>query len=300
MLPPLSGEVVDELFGDLGAELVMPQGRSQAEVARLLPDTDLVVADWSSVLRVDDPGPRVRFVQVPAVGTDSVDLDACAARRVPVANCAGANASSVAEWCVGAVLTILRQTVQADRAVRAGDWPVMAGGQELTGQRVGVVGLGAIGREVSRLFVAFGCQVRYWSRSAKVDAAISYADLDDLLATSDVVVVVIALGAQTRNLIDATRLKPGAVLVNAARGEVLDESSVAAATGLRGAALDVFSTEPLPADSPLRDAPHVLLSPHAAGSTQQASARILAQSTANLRRVLAGEDPVDVVNGVHR
>ena len=112
--------------------------------------------------------------------------------------------------------------------------------------------------------------------------------------------MVIALGPQTRGLVDARRLKPGALLVNGARGEVVDEASLLAALDgpLGGAALDVFAVEPLPADSPLRDAPRVLLSPHMAGSTAQAAGRIVAQSTANLRRVLAGEPVVDVVNGV--
>jgi D-3-phosphoglycerate dehydrogenase len=117
-------------------------------------------------------------------------------------------------------------------------------------------------------------------------------------------VLVIALGAQTRGLVDEQRLalmKPGALLVNGARGEVVDEAALVAALEsghLGGAALDVFSVEPLPADSPLRTAPRVLLSPHMAGSTVQAAMNIVGQATANLTRVLDGEPPVDVVNGV--
>jgi D-3-phosphoglycerate dehydrogenase len=298
-LPPVPREFAVALFADLGVEVLTPAERTQEAVDALLPEADLVVADWSPVLKVADPGPRVRFVQVPAVGTDSVDLDACAARGVPVANCAGANTTSVAEWCVSAVLAVLRSTVRADTDVRAGRWPQTSlSGQELRGRSVGVVGMGPIGRETARLFEAFGCPVRYWSRTQKSDAPCAYAPLDDLLTTSDVVVVVIALGPETRGLVDATRLKEGAVLVNGARGEVVDETTVPRATQLRGIALDVFGTEPLPPDSPLREACNVLLSPHMAGSTQQASGRILGQTAANLRRVLAGEAPVDVVNGV--
>jgi phosphoglycerate dehydrogenase-like enzyme len=304
-LPPLPHEVLQSLFGDPRIELVTPAERTQEEVARLLPDADVVIGDWSPSLRLLEPGPRVCFVQQPSVGTDGIDLDAFAAAGVPVANCAGANTISVAEWCLSATLALLRATVEGDAAVRRSEWPQTSlGGRELAGSRVGVVGMGPIGRRTAELFSAFGCPVQYWSRSRHDDAPVPYAELDDLLATSDVVVLVIALGAQTRGLLDEKRLaamKPGALLVNGARGEVVDEPALVAALRsgqLGGAALDVFTVEPLPADSPLRSAPKVLLSPHMAGSTQQAAMRIVGQSTANLARVLDGLPAVDVVNGV--
>jgi D-3-phosphoglycerate dehydrogenase len=304
-LPPLPHDVLQSLFGDPRLELVTPAERTQEEVARLLPDVDLVLGDWSPSLRLLDPGQRVCFVQQPSVGTDGIDLDACAAAAVPVANCAGANSTSVAEWCVSATLAMLRATLEGDAAVRRGEWPQTSlGARELSGSRVGVIGMGAIGRRTAELFGAFGCQVQYWSRRRHDDAPAEWAELDDLLASSDVVVLVIALGTQTRGLLDAARLgrmKPGALLVNGARGEVVDEVALVAALQsgqLGGAALDVFSVEPLPADSPLRTAPRVLLSPHTAGSTVQAAMRIVGQSTANLTRVLDGLPPQDVVNGV--
>ena len=301
-LPPLPHEILESLFADPRIELVTPKQRTQDEVARLLPEVDMVIGDWSPSLRLIEPGPRVCFVQQPSVGTDGIDLDAFAAAGVPVANCAGANATSVAEWCLSATLSLLRHTVEADASVRRGEWKqTTMGGRELAGSRVGVVGMGAIGRRTAALFRAFDCDVRYWSRSRRDDAPAEYAELDDLIATSDVVVLVIALGEQTRNLLDATRMKSGALLVNGARGEVVDEPALVAALQsghLGGAALDVFSVEPLPADSPLRTAPRVLLSPHMAGSSAQAAGRILGQSTANLTRVLDGQPAVDVVNGV--
>ncbi len=304
-LPPLPHEVLVKLFGRDGLELVTPAERTQAEVARLLPDVDVVLGDWSPSLRLLEPGPRVCFVQQPSVGTDGIDLDSFTAAGVPVANCAGANTISVAEWCVSATLSLQRRTVEGDAAVRRGEWPqTTLGARELAGSRVGVVGMGAIGRRTAELFGAFGCEVCYWSRSRHDDAPVPYAGLDDLLATSDVVVLVIALGPQTRGLLSAARLarlKPGALVVNGARGEVVDEAALVAALGsgqVGGAALDVFATEPLPATSALRQAPNVLLSPHMAGSTGQAAGRIFGQSSANLARVLAGEPVVDVVNGV--
>ncbi len=286
------------LFGDLPVTLLVPERREQACVEELLPLADLVIADWSPSLRIDDPGERVCFVQQPSVGTDGLDTAACAARGVPVANTAGANAISVAEWAVSATLALLRRTVEADRAVRDGRWPQLSlGASELAGKRVGVVGMGAIGQACARLFAAFGCPVSYWSRTEK-DVPFPYEDLPALLAGSDVVVVVVALAPETRGLVDPGALKPGALLVNGARGEVVVESAIPGATHLGGVALDVFSVEPLPADSPLRTTENVLLSPHMAGSTAQAAMRILGQSTANLRRVLAGEPVVDVVNHV--
>ncbi len=207
------------------------------------------------------------------------------------------------------MLGLLRKTALADAAVRRGEWPQLSlGGRELAGSTVGVIGMGSIGREVATLFTAMGCQVGYWSRTEKPDAPATYTDLDVLLATSDVVIVIIALGDETRGLLDARRLallRPGTLLVNAARGQVVDEAAlveVLRAGALGGVALDVYATEPLPADSALRTLPEgasqLLLSPHAAGSSVQAAMAIVGKATANLRRVLAGEPVVDVVNGV--
>lgn len=304
-LPPLPPEVLRLVFPDPRLELVPLPERTQDAVAALLPEVDVVVGDWSTTVRLLDPGPRVAFVQQPSVGVDAVEVQACTSAGVPVSNCAGANTTSVAEWCLAAVLSLLRRIVEADAAVRRGEWPQTSlGGRELAGLRVGVVGMGPIGRRTAELFAGVGCDVAYWSRSRHDDAPVPYAELDDLLAGADVVVLVIALGPATRGLLDADKLasiKPGALLVNAARGPVVDEAALVDALRdgrLGGAALDVYAVEPLPADSPLRATPGVLLSPHAAGASQQASDRILGQSAANLTRVLDGEPVVDVVNGV--
>ena len=304
-LPPLDPGLLEALFGDPRMELITPPERTQAAVEELLPSVDLVLGDWSPALRIKDPGPRVAFVQQPSAGVDGIDLDACAARGVPVSNCAGANATSVAEWCLSATLAMLRRTVFADGAIRREEWPQTSlGGRELAGQRVGVVGMGAIGTRVATMFTALGCDVVYWSRNRHADAPAPYAELDELLATSDIVILVIALGDLTRGLINADRLagmKQGAVLVNGARGEVVDEVAVAAALvegRLGGAALDAFVQEPLQMSSPLLTAPNTLLSPHMAGSTNEAAMRIVGTAKANLLRVLDGESVQNVVNGI--
>jgi D-3-phosphoglycerate dehydrogenase len=294
-LPPLPKELLEGLFDDERSEIVVPPERTQAAVDMLLPEVDIVVGDWTHTLRVNDPGPRVAMVQMPSVGVDTIDLDRCAEAGVPVANCAGANTTSVAEWCVSATLALMRKTVDADAAVRSGEWPQTSlGGRELAGSTVGIVGMGGIGTAVARMFGAFDCHVQYWSRSRHDEAPATYLDLDELMATSDVIVLVIALGPETRELADARRLG----LVK--RGGLVDEPALVDALRkgtLAGAALDVYAVEPLPMDSPLRELP-VLLSPHMAGSTGQAAMRIVGQTAANLRRAFDGEPISDVVNGV--
>ena len=298
-LPPLPKDLLEVLFGDPRLEVVVPEPRTQEAVDALLPEVDLVLGDWSPSLRLDDPGPRVRFVQQPSAGVDGIDVDACTARGVPVANCAGANAVSVAEWCLSATFALLRKTVEADAAVRRGEWPQTSlGGRELAGLKVGVVGMGAIGRELARRYDVLGCRTTYWSRREHADAPVPYEDLEALLTTSDVVALVIALGPETRGLVDPRRMKQGALLVNGARGEVVDETGLveAVTSGHVLAATDVFAVEPLPQDSPLRAVPGLLLSPHMAGSTVEAAMRIVAAAKANLQRVLDGQPVVDLVN----
>ncbi|MFN2537704.1 MAG: NAD(P)-dependent oxidoreductase, partial [Mycobacteriales bacterium] len=294
---------LQSLFGDPRVELVVPPTRAQQDVDALLPQVDLVLGDWTPQLRVGDPGPRVCFVQQPSAGVDGIDVDACSAAAVPVSNCAGANAVSVAEWCLSATFALLRKTVEADAAVRRGEWPQTSlGGRELRGLKVGVVGMGAVGRTAAELYKAVGCQVVYWSRREHPEAPVPYESLAELASTCDVVALVIALGEQTRGLVDAgflAAMKQGAMLVNGARGEVVDEKALVAALseGRITAAIDAFSVEPLPDDSELRTAPGLLLSPHMAGLTVEAAIRIVGQAKANLVRVLDGEPVHDVVNG---
>ena len=145
---------------------------------------------------------------------------------MPLANAAGVSAVAVSEWCLAAALSLSRKLAEADAAVRAGHWPQQGlQPRELHGRQVGVVGYGPIGAACARLFRAFGCQVSYWTRTPRAEPG--YQELAPLLSTSDVVVVVIALSDETRGLIDPRRLKQGALLVNAARGGVVDQAALA-------------------------------------------------------------------------
>jgi D-3-phosphoglycerate dehydrogenase len=305
-LPPLPENALRGLLEPLGdrVDVRVPAARDRPALMAELGEADIVLGDWSGRLALDAgavaAAPRLAFVQQPSVGVDGHDVAALTAAGVPLANTAGVSAIAVSEWCVAAALSLTRKLGAADAAVRAGEWPqqrLQPG--ELHGKRVGVVGFGPIGVACTGLFRAFGCQVSYWTRTPREEPG--YAPLEALLAESDVVVTVIALSEETRGLVDPRRMKKGALLVNAARAGVVDRDGLVPALRdghLGGAALDVFETEPLPAGDALRDLPGVLLSPHAAGLTPEATGRLLTATLDNLEAVLDGREPANVINGI--
>jgi D-3-phosphoglycerate dehydrogenase len=278
-LPPLDAGLLAALFADLPVEVRVPAERTEKAVTAALPDAEILLGDWSGALGLTGAqvaeAARLAFVQQPSVGVDRLDLTALASAGIPAANTAGSNAVSVAEWCVGASYAVLRWLAWADARVREGEWPQLEpsrrGGGELAGRAVGIVGMGPIGVECARRFVALGADVGYWSRTHRPPdqaGGARWMELDELLSRSQLLVVVVALADETRGLLSAerlARLPAGAFLVNAARGGVLDEQALLSALhsgALAGAALDVYDTEPLPADHPLRGAPRTVLTPH--------------------------------------
>jgi len=234
------------------------------------------------------------------VGLDNIDMDACAARDITVCPATGANNVSVAEYVVTTMLTLLRgPAYDVTQAVLAGDWPrTDAIGREGSGKTLGLIGYGAIGRDVARRAAPLGLNiVAHDPLLPANDPAwndVSSMKLGELVASSDVISLHVPLTDQTRHLIDAdaiARMKPGTVVINAARGGVVDESALAAALkdgGLGGAALDVFETEPVTAESGahLADVPNLILTPHIAGLTDEANLRTSDLTAANVRRVL--------------
>ncbi|SDK74373.1 2-hydroxyacid dehydrogenase [Nonomuraea jiangxiensis] len=305
-LPPLPEGLMRRLLDPLGdrVRVSVPATRDRAALLAALPEAEIVLGDWTGTLVLDAAAvraaPRLAFVQQPSVGVDGHDLDALAAAGVPLANTPGVSSVAVAEWCLAAAMALLRKLGEADAAVRAGEWPQQQlQPRELAGRRVGVVGYGAIGAGCVDMFRALGCQVTYWTRTPRAEPA--FEDLDTLLAASDVVIVVIALSDETRALVDPRRMKEGALLVNAARGGVVDQEALVTALReghLGGAALDVFDVEPLPAGDPLRELPNVLLSPHVAGVTSESTSRLLAITLSNLAAAVEGREVEGVLNGV--
>jgi phosphoglycerate dehydrogenase-like enzyme len=314
-LPPFGLDAMRLVLGDLPAELVAPATRDQAAVQAAIAGADLVLGDWAGALRLGEAeaeaAARLAFVQQPSVGVDSIDVAAFTRRGIPVANTAGANAVGVAEWCIGATFVLLRSLAWADAEVQAGRWPGIAVSNrpsvELAGREVGIVGMGPVGHACAHRFAALGANVSYWSRNRRqpgADGGATYRTLDELCAGSQVLVVVIALGEATRRLIDPRRvdlLPKESLLVNAARGGIVDEEAVAAAVrsgAMAGAAFDVFATEPLAPDSPLRGNDRILLSPHAAGATKESINKVAESFRDNLRRAITGQPVFNLLNDV--
>jgi phosphoglycerate dehydrogenase-like enzyme len=253
---------------------------------------------------------RLKLVQLMSAGYDRFNLDGARAARLPVAVNGGANAIAVAEHAVMLMLSALKHVHAFDTAVRSGGWRSPAVGArrvyELYHSTVGIVGMGRIGQEVAKRLAGWEASIVYYDpirlpATREHELAIRYLGLDDLLRTADAVTVHVPLNASTRNLIDAESLslmKPTAVLVNTARGGLVDEAALA--TALRegrilGAGLDVLSQEPPPPDHPLLGLPNVVLTPHSAGPTWQSFPRRFANCFANIERVHRGEKPLWVV-----
>jgi phosphoglycerate dehydrogenase-like enzyme len=274
-----------------------------AEAEFLLPPPPRTV-DASLLKRM----PKLRLIQVPGHGYDHVNLDDARAAGVPVATVAGsgAEAHTVAEMAIILAGVASRRVLEADAFMRGGGWGSFAmlqhGVFELAGKTLGLVGFGRIGREVLKRALAFDMRVLYYDVvKAEVEGA-EFRDLDALLGEADVVSLHTPLTPETEGLINDRTLalmKPTAVIVNTARGPLVDAPALAKALRdgrIRGAAIDVFDTEPPAKDNPLLGAPNIVLSPHMAGVTAESIMRIIAAALENCKRVARGEKPLDVVS----
>lgn len=273
-----------------------------ADLAREVRDADALIV--RNRTRVDAAllaeAARLRVVGRLGVGLDNIDVEACRGRNVTVVPATGANARAVAEYVIATALLLLRGAFASTSAVAAGAWPraALSHGRELAGKTIGLVGFGGIGRLTGGLARAMGMQAIGFdpnvppASSVWSDESTSPRSLPALLAEADVVSLHVPLTADTRHLIDASRIagmKRDAILINTARGGVVDERALAEALRagrIAGAALDVFEHEPLGAGSPLADCPHLLLTPHIAGVTRESNARVSALIAARVAEVL--------------
>lgn len=271
-----------------------------------LADAEAVIPEH---VLVDDAflaqAPRLRFVQVGA-GYDNVDLAACSRRGVQVCNAAGLNADAVAEHVMALLLCHYKNICPLNQFMHTGGTsplPDYRGG-ELAGRTLGLVGLGHIGRAVAVRAQAFGLRVLGWSYRLIEIPGVAPVSLSQLFAESDIVSLHVPLKANTRHLIDdaaLAQMKPGALLINTARGGLIDEAALVRALQsgtLGGACLDVFAEEPLPAESPLRQLDNVILTPHTAGYPDgpKFHAKRIAYFAANIQRWLAGDEPQGKLN----
>jgi len=310
-LSPYSKQQVEGLFaGRHPVDVVtVPDPPAPEAVLRECSQADLVIADKRHKHRMPrevlEQMRRCLLIQMPAVGYDIIDHRAAAELEIAVANAAGYNRDAVADWTIMAILNLVRRGSWGDRGMRDGGWPKPEmQGHELGALTVGIVGLGNVGSALAPRLLAFGSRVIYTDVVEKSFAGVERVGFEDLLERADVVCTHVPLDQETHHLINKEALKrmhQGAFLVNASRGPVVDEKALIAALKsghLGGAGLDVFEEEPTPADNPLRRMENVFFSPHVGGWTFETEARVLEVVRDNLTRVLDGEEPANVVNGV--
>jgi phosphoglycerate dehydrogenase-like enzyme len=264
--------------------------------------------------------PSVRMIQSAGAGYNNVDAERAAHLNIPVANSPGVNTTTVAEYTVALIIALQRHMLPADREIKAGNYGLIreelfqGGLKEICDLRLGLLGFGAIGRKVAQVIGLLGARVSYFDVQ-RPDPAIeeqlnvTFKDFEALLRTSDAVSVHTPLTKQTTHLIGERELglmAPGAILINTARGEIIESVALAEALEsghLGGAAIDTVYPEPPPPDHPLLNlskaaGDKLLITPHIAGTTQSAFQRMLNQAIANIARVAAGHPPKYIVNGI--
>jgi glyoxylate reductase len=260
--------------------------------------------------RLLEVSPSLRAVSNVAVGYDNIDVPACTARRIPVGNTPGVLTETTADFAFALLMGLARRVAEADVYVRAGRWrtwsPTLLLGVDIHGATLGIAGLGQIGAAVARRARGFGMRVLYVNRHPRpeleAELGLRRVDKATLLAESDFLSLHMPLTAETRHWLGRAELaamKPGALLINTARGPVVDQAALAEALvqgPMGGAALDVTDPEPLAMDSPLLKLPNVLIAPHIASATHATRGRMASMAVDNLLAALDGRRPPHCVN----
>lgn len=294
------------------ADIVVARGIDAESMKRAVGDADVLVVRSQLPPDLLERPHRLLGIVRHGTGLDLIPVEAATRQAVIVANVPGVNAEAVAEYCIGGLLSLARQLHAMDRDLHARTWNEARKRSETTlelkGRTLGVVGVGDIGRRVAEIaHHGFGMRVLgYQRRREAMPKFVEYADLDTLFASSDAVSLNCPLTPETRHILDERRLrsmKPHAMIVNAARGPVIDEEALArvlAEGKIGGAALDVYGAQPLAKDfpkaHPFLGLPNVLLTPHVAGLTQEASRRMGDGAGREVLRILAGERPLNFCN----
>ncbi|MBS7700357.1 MULTISPECIES: NAD(P)-dependent oxidoreductase [unclassified Chelatococcus] len=305
-------------WGDIGLSRIEQHGGMRwAMVATDQPErTPDALGEFDALLvlrqRIDADllaaAPRLRHVSRWGAGLDRIDLDACTRAGVIVTSTPFGGKRPVAAAAITLMLALTHRLLQKDRLVRDGKWDQRADhmGMGLTGRTIGIVGLGHIGRDIAHLLSPFAVRtVAYSPRASREQASdlgVTLVALDELLASSDVVIVAAALTPATHGLLSAEKLaqmKPSAYIVNVARGEIIDQAALAAclaAGRIAGAGLDVFQDEPLPTSSPLIGLDNVILAPHALAWTDEIIAGNAVDAIGSLVKVCDGQRPDFIAN----
>ena len=296
----ISQRGIDELTRDGALEANVQTGLSETDLAAAIPDfAALIVRSQTKVTaKILNAAKKLRVVGRAGVGVDNVDVETATRRGIIVLNAPGGNTVSTAEHAFSLLLSVARKIPQADANVRDKKWDKKNfEGVELYNKTLGIIGMGRIGSELSRRAIAFGMRVVAYDPYLSATRARSLQielvdDIDDLLTGTDFISLHTPLTAETRHLLDFARLqktKRGVRVVNCARGGLIDEEALARALQDRhvaGAALDVFETEPLPIDSPLRSAPNLILTPHLGASTSEAQESVGIEIAQSIRAAL--------------
>lgn len=290
------------------AEVVRAPDAQPGTLRRLVAGADVLVVRSPLPADLFDHAPLLRGVVRHGVGVDMIPVEAASARGIPVANVPGSNREAVAEHVLACFGLLARRLHRMDGTLRAAGWAASRtladGSTELAGKTVGIVGVGAIGSRIAAI-CHHGYGMRVLGHQRRLDALPAHVQgvaLDELLRASDYLVLCCPLTEATRHLLDARRLglmKPGAFLVNVSRGPLVDEPALVEALAgrrLGGAALDVFDEQPLRPDHALLALDNVLLTPHAAGLTEESMARMSRGAAQEVLRLLAGERPLNLVN----
>jgi glyoxylate reductase len=287
----------------------------EEEIKKNISEVDIVLGDYTFKQKITadilSVAKNLKFIQQPSVGYQHIDVAACTARGIKVANTAGANTVSVAEHTIAWGLCLLKNIFHAHTSTKSGGWEQMnIKPAELQGKVWGIVGFGRIGQAVAQRLKPFGLsRIIYHDTyrpepSVEQTLEVEYTELASILSQSDIISLHAPLTDTTRAMINENALnsmKPGAYLINVARAELVDEKALAEAIKkgkIAGAGIDVFSEEPVTMNNPLLgvDSEKLLFSPHVAGVTDEAAGRIINMATTNIARVLKGEKPASLVN----
>jgi len=311
--PDIRAEIESQLPEEF--EMVFAKSYDDQERLDLVSDADFIffAGPYPLTGKHMDAAPKLKLIQKWGIGVDTIDLKAASERGIPVAITAGSNATVVAEHTVMLMLATYKRLTYVDRNLRQGRWlksESRAFSYQLRGKTVGIIGLGNIGKEVAKRVRAFDCRVIYYDKvrpGSEVEQrlGVEFRTLDDLMAEADIVTLHVPLAPDTRNLIDARRLslmKPKSILVNCARGGVVDEASLVDALRsgrIHGAGIDVFAEEPAKVGNPLFDLDNVVLSPHTAGGVIDNVPNVARHCFANMQKVARGEplSEADLVRG---
>jgi phosphoglycerate dehydrogenase-like enzyme len=285
-----------------GVDLVIVDEADTAMLARELPDTEVLLHVLEPVTAaMIANAPRLKLIQKIGVGVNTIDLDAAEAAGIAVANMPGTNSRAVAEMTLTLMLSVLRRVTYLDPLTRMGggwepDLALMDGVGEIAGRTVGLVGFGAIPKLLAPILAAMGAEILFTARSPKHGEHGTQVDIDTLLERSDIVSLHVPLTDETEQMIDHVairKMKSGAIIINTARGALIDEEALVGALKsgqLRGAGLDVFAEEPIDTQHRLLTLPNVVAMPHIAWLTPETLRRSLTVAFENSRRIGAGEE----------